>query len=50
VGVYRLWRDAGYALGAILAGSLADRLGMAWAIASIGALMVLSGTVVAVVM
>src|SRR5439155_13426873 len=37
VGVYRLWRDGGYALGALLAGSLADRLGMTWAIASIGA-------------
>ena len=50
VGVYRLWRDAGYALGALLAGSLADRLGMTWAIASIGALTVLSGIVVAFVM
>jgi MFS family permease len=28
VGVYRLWRDGGYALGAILAGVLADRWGL----------------------
>jgi len=27
VGVYRLWRDGGYAIGALLAGSLADALG-----------------------
>ncbi len=50
VGVYRLWRDGGYALGALLAGGLADRLGMNWAIASIGALTLLSGTIVVFVM
>ncbi|MBI2686456.1 MAG: MFS transporter [Acidobacteria bacterium] len=50
VGVYRLWRDGGYALGALLAGSLADRFGMTPAIASIGGLTVASGLVVAVVM
>jgi MFS family permease len=50
VGVYRLWRDAGYALGALLAGALADRLGMISAIASIGVLTLLSGNIVAFVM
>ncbi len=45
VGVYRLWRDGGYALGALLAGALADRFGLAWAIASIGALTFISGLV-----
>ncbi len=50
VGVYRLWRDGGYALGALLAGALADRLGMPWAIESIGALTFLSGIVVLVTM
>jgi len=50
VGVYRLWRDGGYALGALLAGALADRLGMTWAIAGIGALTLLSGVIVALVM
>jgi MFS family permease len=50
VGVYRLWRDAGYALGALVAGVLADRFGMAWAISGIGALTLLSGTIVALVM
>ena len=50
VGVYRLWRDGGYALGALLAGTLADRFGMDWAIASIGALTVFSGLIVVAVM
>jgi len=46
VGVYRLWRDGGYALGALLAGVLADLLGISWAIAGIGALTFASGLVV----
>jgi MFS family permease len=48
VGVYRLWRDAGYAVGAILAGLLADRFGMSAAIATIGALTAVSGVMVAI--
>jgi MFS family permease len=50
VGVYRLWRDGGYAVGALLAGLLADSLGLAVAIAAIGGLTFLSGVVVAGVM
>lgn len=50
VGVYRLWRDGGYAVGALLSGVLADALGLGWAIGAIGALTALSGIVVAVVM
>jgi MFS family permease len=50
VGVYRLWRDGGYAVGALSAGLLADLLGMETAIAAIGALTLLSGAVVAAVM
>lgn len=45
VGVYRLWRDSGYALGAIVAGFLADTLGVRWAIAVVGGLTILSGFV-----
>jgi MFS family permease len=45
VGVYRLWRDGGYALGAVLAGVIADALGLHWAIAAVGALTVVSGVV-----
>lgn len=47
VGVYRLWRDLGYAVGALLAGVLADTLGIPFAIAAIGALTFFSGVVVA---
>jgi MFS family permease len=50
VGVYRLWRDGGYAVGAVLAGTLADALGVRWAIGVIGGLTFLSGIIVATVM
>jgi MFS family permease len=50
VGVYRLWRDGGYAVGAVLAGTLADALGVRWAIGAIGGLTFLSGIIVATVM
>jgi MFS family permease len=48
--VYRFWRDLGYAIGALSAGIIADFFGMAWAIAIIGALTFLSGSIVAAVM
>jgi MFS family permease len=43
VGVYRFWRDAGYALGAIIAGTVADALGYGGAIGVVAALTALSG-------
>ncbi len=48
MGVYRLWRDLGYAIGALLAGIIADLLGMAAAIHVVAALTLLSGLMVAV--
>jgi MFS family permease len=48
VGVYRFWRDSGYAFGAILAGVVADRVGMRGAIAVVAALTLISGAVVAI--
>jgi MFS family permease len=48
VGVYRLWRDLGYALGALLAGITADVLGLTAAVLTIAALTFASGVVVAV--
>jgi len=48
VGVYRLWRDLGYALGALLAGLVADQVGVAAAIWLVAALTAVSGLVVAV--
>jgi MFS family permease len=50
VGVYRLWRDSGYALGALLAGVLADLFGVSWAIGVIAALTALSGVLAQAVM
>lgn len=50
VGVYRLWRDGGYAVGALAAGVMADHLGMPTAIAAVGGVTFLSGVVVAAVM
>jgi MFS family permease len=48
VGVYRLWRDAGYAVGALLAGVLADLFRPSTAVWTIAALTAVSGLVVAV--
>ena len=50
VGVYRLWRDSGYAIGAMAAGLLADAFTMPFAITAIAALTFVSGVVVAGVM
>jgi MFS family permease len=47
IGVYRFWRDAGFAVGAIVAGALADAFGYAVAIEAIAVLTALSGLVVA---
>lgn len=48
VGVYRLWRDAGFAVGALLAGLVADAVGVRAAIWTVAALTLASGLVVAV--
>lgn len=50
VGVYRLWRDGGYVVGALIAGVLADLLGYTWAISVIGLLTALSGMISAAIM
>ncbi|GIV58674.1 MAG: MFS transporter [Rhodothermaceae bacterium] len=50
VGVYRLWRDGGYVVGALLAGLLADTVGLRGAIGAIGLLTALSGGLAALVM
>jgi MFS family permease len=47
VGVYRLWRDMGYAVGALLAGIVADAFGLSAATLTIAALTFASGVVVA---
>jgi MFS family permease len=50
LGVYRFWRDLGYAAGALLSGIVADLLGMATAIHVVAALTFASGLFVAVFM
>jgi MFS family permease len=47
VGVYRLWRDMGYAFGAVIAGVIADALGLSAAALAVAAITFLSGIVVA---
>jgi MFS family permease len=47
VGVYRLWRDLGYAVGALLSGVAADLMGMAGAMWIVAALTFASGSWVA---
>lgn len=48
VGVYRLWRDAGYAVGALIAGVIADLFGVLSAIGLVAGLTFASGMLVAV--
>lgn len=47
VGVYRLWRDSGYAVGALIAGVVADFFGLADAALFVAGLTLISGVVVA---
>lgn len=48
VGVYRLWRDTGYVLGALLGGIIADAVNLRAAVWVVAVLSILSGAVVAV--
>jgi MFS family permease len=48
VGVYRLWRDAGFAVGALLSGVVADLLSIRAAVWAVAALTAASGLLVAV--
>lgn len=47
VGVYRLWRDLGYAVGALVAGVVADALGLGASLWVVAALTFASGALVA---
>jgi MFS family permease len=48
VGVYRLWRDLGYAVGAVVAGLTADSLGLKGAMWLVAGITFLSGVIVGV--
>jgi MFS family permease len=47
VGVYRLWRDLGFAAGALLSGVLADAYGLRTAVWAVAGLTAASGLLVA---
>jgi len=47
VGVYRLWRDSGYAIGALIAGITADLVGLRGAIVTVAVLTAASGLIAA---
>ncbi len=46
IGVFRLWRDLGYAIGALLSGIIADVFGIPYAIISIGIITILSSIII----
>ena len=46
IGIFRLWRDLGYAIGAILTGLIADRFGLIAPVLAIGILTIASSLVV----
>jgi len=46
IGIFRLWRDLGYAIGAILTGLIADHFGLIAPITAIGLLTILSSLIV----
>ncbi|GAA3550347.1 MFS transporter [Amycolatopsis ultiminotia] len=50
VGVYRLWRDGGFAVGALLAGIVADLWGLRAAVWVVAAITAASGLIVAICM
>ncbi len=43
MGVYRFWRDSGYAFGALIAGIIADFMGVTWAIGLVSSLPFIAG-------
>lgn len=46
IGVFRLWRDSGYAIGALLTGLIADRFGLIAPVLAIGLLTLLSSVII----
>lgn len=46
IGVFRLWRDLGYAIGAFLSGLIVDAFGLEYAILTIGILTIISSIII----
>lgn len=48
IGIFRLWRDLGYAIGALLTGIIADLIGISFSILVIGGLTIISSLIIVV--
>lgn len=48
IGVFRLWRDLGYAIGALLTGFIADAFNVEWSVIMIAGLTILSSIIIKV--
>jgi MFS family permease len=46
IGVFRLWRDLGYAFGAVISGIIADMFGLSYAVFLIGAITIVSALII----
>jgi len=46
IGVFRLWRDLGYAIGALLTGIIADVININWSVAFIGLITIISAFII----
>lgn len=46
IGIFRLWRDLGYAIGAIVSGIIADAFGIEYSVISIGIITILSSLII----
>lgn len=46
IGIFRLWRDLGYAIGAVLSGFIADFLGTKYAILTVGLITIASSLII----
>jgi MFS family permease len=46
IGIFRLWRDLGYAIGAILTGIIADAAGLVPSVLTVGIITIFSGFII----
>jgi len=46
IGVFRFWRDLGYAIGALFTGIIADLLSVEWSVATVGIVTIISSLII----